>query len=215
LAGKAGEALERWRNASPDEREQLAKEKQERMEQIVHRKNRGETFTTIARDLDLSVVQVSHDYKRFLRDLHDVEHRDIIAMKAREVLRLERLMEVKMPAAETGDDASIRSVLMLQRQLCQIVRLFAPARLKIDVKNNRSMTDALDPVKMQEKMVDLYKRLKNRGKEISPEFERWAQENIVEGEVVQDSGLEGPCNSEISATNEQNAPGEPQATGGS
>jgi hypothetical protein len=183
---KVGEALARWHAASPEERAELTEARRERMREAWQMKVcEGKTYKEIAKHFDLSPQAIMGYVSEVAQEMLELDYGSLPQIRAREVARLEHITDNLMPLVNQNDMEAIKVLNTLSIQKSRLLGLYAPVKVKMEHTSARTNKDASRD-EIDRRLVDLYLRLKRRGKEMSPELERWAQEHkdIVDGEIV-------------------------------
>ena len=208
-----GEALMEWKNADPERRAEIRARKMARVEEAWNLHLRGTSYSKIAEELGISYAQARQDVKTRADMFWEEDLADSRKMRSVEVAKLDRIAMGLLGRIEKNDDDALEMYLKLSAMKARFLGLYAPVKVKMDhtVTHQRSESQQED---LDKRMLELYKRLKKRGK-ASPELEEWAKENVVDGEIVEKAKeveTKGTSVSEIADQDSKNSENDPPAS---
>ena len=183
MAEANGAALQRWKDASPEERDKIAQIKRARMQVAWEMHIRGDSYGKIGLELGVTPPMARHYVKKMAEENYENNLSDTREMRTLELTRLEKLVPVLWERAEKGDDDAIDRILKISAAKARLAGLYAPVRVKMEHTTKRPV-EGEPSNSLDRRIFELYKRLKKRGKAVPGEMQEWAQENVVDGELV-------------------------------
>ncbi len=180
-----GEALERWRNSTPEQRREMAEEKRRLMEEVWTLKASGFSYEQIAVRMGFDANTAWRLFQQMSKIMNKLEYSDIVKQRSEMVARIDRIRDKLIAQIDAGNTDLIEQYNKLDAQKARLLGLYAAVKVKMDHRVRDERTGKEEIISSDEKLFRLYERLKKRGK-MTPDMEERFRRNmeIVDAEVV-------------------------------